>query len=1142
MLRIISGTDRSDKTLMLAELVKKSLSDGRQVYILIPDQFSLVYDRKIYEILGARDFNKITILGLNRLSQKLIDKYGSKSGKYCDENTRLIMMHRASKSLMKKGGLRYYKKTLGKAEFFGNACSLITELRQDLVTPQDMLSASEVLSGTVSDKLYDLASLYALYEEELSAHNLKDANSKIAEAVRIITENGIFSECDVYIDSFFDFTHDQLLLLNEIFLQANDITTCLNIGCGNNLWTNLSPFAVTLKTKSELMRLAQSTGHDFTEVKANEVDFTSEAIRHLSDNIFSFKAPLLQNSDGVKLVHANDDYSQAQYVFSEIARLVREEKLGYSEIAIISRSLEETQSLLEDMAQRYDVPLFCDTQIGVSQSAPVLFINSVFECIVSAKLSSKKLLCYIKSPLSCIEMWEAALIEDYVIKWSVDGDVWLSDFTASDARGERKRQAELTKINEIRRKIIKPLMALRSACENSTASGISLALNEFLRSVDMNDKTFGDLLMSTQDKDSSLEVIRVFKQLWTMLLSAITSIYEVLADEPTTLKEYYELLKSMLSQMKVSSPPQKLSAAIAASAEHTRVSGIKAAFIIGANDGAFPKTIRDNGLFTDREKALLQCASINMERRLESSIQRERFTCYCAMTVASSRLYICYTSANCKGEQLRPSQLIQSVNSLYADDILIHADDMPIEFYCPTRKAAFYKYSELSDKSPQLAKAIKEAIGDDELYSEKFSYIDSLSSLKEHSLSEKTAGDLFWNGVLNLSATRLDSYYHCPFSYFCKYGLKISPISKVEINHLSTGSIAHLCLEKTMSYEKDGETLYNPDFKAMTDEEISVQVAKIISDYVKENLGGDFSKSASFDYTIDRLQESVSKIVKNVREELSYTDFVPTAFEFSLTDESGNSILPLKTAGGKSIELRGYIDRVDFLTIDDLCYVRVVDYKTGKKDFRYRDVYNGINQQMLIYLLAVTATVNKLNPSRSLIPAGIIYMNAHEEIELYSTLEAEKLSRIGELIEKASEKKYQAYKRNGLVINDIKIAKNMGKEQSAVFAPVSLNKPDKKNPYGVFSKRAADFALSATEIERLCQFTKDSVINMGNELEKGHIQAMPKTDDGTYNSCDWCDYASVCGMSYREDAQDITKDDGEKLLSLIRDKAEEVEK
>ena len=93
MLRIITGTEHSLKTRLLAEMAKESIESGRRVYIIIPDQFSLVYDRKIYGILGAKAFNKMTVIGPNKLSKRLVEQYGS-SGKYCSDDARLIMMYK----------------------------------------------------------------------------------------------------------------------------------------------------------------------------------------------------------------------------------------------------------------------------------------------------------------------------------------------------------------------------------------------------------------------------------------------------------------------------------------------------------------------------------------------------------------------------------------------------------------------------------------------------------------------------------------------------------------------------------------------------------------------------------------------------------------------------------------------------------------------------------------------------------------------------------------------------------------------------------------------------------------------------------------------------------------------------------------
>ena len=52
------------------------------------------------------------------------------------------------------------------------------------------------------------------------------------------------------------------------------------------------------------------------------------------------------------------------------------------------------------------------------------------------------------------------------------------------------------------------------------------------------------------------------------------------------------------------------------------------------------------------------------------------------------------------------------------------------------------------------------------------------------------------------------------------------------------------------------------------------------------------------------------------------------------------------------ILLRGSIDRVDLYHGTDGDYLRVIDYKSGTKEFKFEEVSYGLNMQMLIYLYA----------------------------------------------------------------------------------------------------------------------------------------------------------------------------------------------
>ena len=59
------------------------------------------------------------------------------------------------------------------------------------------------------------------------------------------------------------------------------------------------------------------------------------------------------------------------------------------------------------------------------------------------------------------------------------------------------------------------------------------------------------------------------------------------------------------------------------------------------------------------------------------------------------------------------------------------------------------------------------------------------------------------------------------------------------------------------------------------------------------------------------------------------------------------------TAGDTTLSVTGKVDRVDGWLKNGKLYLRVVDYKTGKKAFDLADVRYGLGIQMLLYLFAL---------------------------------------------------------------------------------------------------------------------------------------------------------------------------------------------
>lgn len=174
--------------------------------------------------------------------------------------------------------------------------------------------------------------------------------------------------------------------------------------------------------------------------------------------------------------------------------------------------------------ERYDIPFFLDKRDSVDASAIVHYINTIFRTVLTRKFKTDNIIKLIKSPLYGILNYEISDLEDYCVRWGVDGDMWNEDFTAAPDSG-----IDLGRINELRKRVITPLVSFKEACTGASAAQISRAFYQLLDDLDLSGQTYSLVKrVSTSDNDTETEMSRGLKQLWTMSLSAVRSIYELL--------------------------------------------------------------------------------------------------------------------------------------------------------------------------------------------------------------------------------------------------------------------------------------------------------------------------------------------------------------------------------------------------------------------------------------------------------------------------------------------------------------------------------------------------------------------------------------------------------------------------------------
>ena len=340
-----------------------------------------------------------------------------------------------------------------------------------------------------------------------------------------------------------------------------------------------------------------------------------------------------------------------------------------------------------------------------------------------------------------------------------------------------------------------------------------------------------------------------------------------------------------------------------------------------------------------------------------------------------------------------------------------------------------------------------------------------------------------------LSPTQIEVFHQCRFQYFCRYGVRARERRPAEVDVLQYGTLMHYLFEKVFREPAQARAQWSQ-------EELEGRVADLIAAYAQENMGGLELLSGREKYRLGRLGQSACKLIRHVEEELSQSQFVPEHLEWGLG--AGRDQPPLRISTGKEVvTVGGTIDRVDvYQDPAGQRFVRVIDFKTGRKEFRLGDVLWGLSMQMLVYLAALVEQGQGL-------PAGVLYMPAAEPSVSVDRGAGE---------EKIQAEADRQLRMSGVVLSDEEVIRAMEAGAKGRFIPASLNKD---GSLGRFSS-----ALTGEQLQTVLAYSKRLIAAMAQELLSGRVEAEPVLQN--HNPCRFCPYGAVCGRERGE--KDVVQD------------------
>lgn len=1060
MLHLWFCVDRKQNTEHAFSLIReKYLSDGGEQILLVPEQFSHSVQEEFCRSEGDRASLMAQVLDFTRLAEDVFSREGGLADTRTGEAGSLLMMALAVEQVHSR--LKIYGNAADKPEFLLQLLHMLDEFYSYCVRPDSLRLASSRLEGVLGQKAEEFALLMESYDAvcETCGQNPKDLLNRLLDVLQE-PESDYPKGKRFYLDGYTDFTGVQQEILTEILLKADEVHIFL---CCDKLEGKSQQFDTARQTAKELLALCGrcEIAHCLHQLPVKKEDAVSYLRRHLFSGS---SVPYIGDSAPISFIQTGDRLLQCRIAAGQILALTAG-GARYRRIHIACADYENDRPVLESVLRRAEIPAYFAGNTSILKQPLVHMLLSALAAATGG-LEQEAVLSYVKSAFSPLDRERSDCLENYILLWDISGkgfrEAWTMHPKGLNEKETEESHAALMQLLQDRQLAIDPLVRLRQGFRSASNTGeMTLAFYEFLREIRIKER-LEELAQESFDK-GELRRSQEYVQLYDILIELLEQIYGVLGSSVRSTEDYLAIFRTALSRCSVGTIPAGLDCVTVGNLSSLRRSDCDYLFLLSANEGCFPGTSERSGLLTDRERRSLMDLGIGVSPTASQWLERELAAIDSVLSGPQKGLYLGALEGTQSYFYRRAQELFPQSNYLTDDMELVWRSQRDHLEYLTTHNISKAKKPEIFAQMAAFAKR---------------------RDYRPDALSPDTVRALYGK-TLRISASKVDTLASCNLLYFLNYGLKARERKSVQMDPSLYGTFVHHVLEHTT---KEVKALGG--FSAVSLTQTLEIAARHMEEYTR-NVLKDLWKSERAEFLFRRNFLEVEEVIQDLHRELSNCAFTPEWFELHFA--SGADLPEIRVVGKEMTALiEGYVDRADIWEQGDRVYVRVVDYKTGKKSFDYSKIYYGLGLQMLIYLFALEQEGHLLK-QRPLTPAGVLYFPARAE-----TIPAK--SR-GELKE-AEKKRQDGRKRSGLLLNASTVLDAMEHcpdGNAPIYMPYKFDKE---------GQRIGELATSE-ELSLLRSFVFQKLAQLGDQLYSGEISPEPYDMEGQ-SPCSWCVYSSIC--------------------------------
>lgn len=896
MIKIITG----HKLLDVASDVIKSIGDNRldlscDNIIVVPDRFSLLAEKMVFESLNIKSTFNIRVMGITAVARNIINQ-ANLNCVFCDaQESKFILFRALQKS---KNDFVCFSKNLsqGLCQKIQNALSLI---RSSNISSDDLLAVNDVDINT-QKKLQDIALIYKNYEQMLNSK--LDGNNTLKLFTSLIENSLNLKNTNFYFCGFDAFTKQGYEIIKNISKICKNLTIGTFIPTKNK---NYSIFDNELY--NNLISIFKDNNLEYTTVKSNSV--LSLAQKQIFDNIYGYMLKPENNYGYAKVFEMSSKRDEIELVAKKILELTKLQKCKYKDIFVATN--ESYFEDIENIFTEYGISFYADKSVNLFSTQVSNFLRYALDMCLQADKES--IINFVNNYFVNIDKSTKNDIQNFVIENNIEYSKY-----------EQLNQFNNQELNYI-------FDFINNILPNSTIKEYVSKIDNLLQVYNIEQKI--ELLCNQFIADNDIINQKAYIQIYQKLNQLNNKLIESIGDEQISLSDFYELYFNAISDIKISQVPLSVDSVFVGDSSSSFFEKSKYAFFVGANQDVMPSAIKDLGLISDNEIQDLTDI-INIAPTVKMINKRNKFKLFDILTNASDNLFVTYRLQDEQGKKLLPSQFVTDIltlnnsKNLFSQDAIYEnfADDTITKtmFLNPTSKVmqkniSPYNADYLTLKSALTNLGVDQAVCDSDL--------DAIQN-----------GGMIKGNYTKIS--QIESYYSCPFAHFIRYGLKLQEPKTAKIEANEFGNFLHEFAEIFARFYKD-------KLGKLTKQELSKNTNYCFNKLLSKNEYKKLNDEQNSEVK-QILFNEVLRFAEFLNYEQSKTDFKVYKTEHRFGDDNKITL----TVDNKDYSLIGVVDRID------KCgeYFRIIDYKTGTAQInnsKISNLYYGTKIQVFVYLKAI---------------------------------------------------------------------------------------------------------------------------------------------------------------------------------------------